>query len=148
MKTQKGTLRLTGTGENDIRLQSECVMISEDGQMTIEFDESLAGLDGTKSVIVISDDAMTLNRTGDYESCLVFEQGREMPVTVGSPYGRIELVLKTRKLDIVRTDKGVTADVEYVFCLGENQTLRNGLHLECGAEGESRQEMRRSQESL
>lgn len=137
MNARKGTLRLVGTGDNELLFQSDCLLSDEHGQLTITFDESESGMDNTQSVIVVTDGLLTLHRTGDYDSCLIFERGRDMPVSIRSPFGSMELRLQTRRLDIVRNGDGVVADIEYNFCAGEQIAMRNGLHLECGVDADS-----------
>ena len=131
METWSGTLSLIGTGENEVSLQTECRVTTEDGQWTVLFDETVTGMDGTDSCLVLSEDALTLTRMGAYGTCLVFERDREMPVTLGSPFGELSFVLRTHRLDVVRSARGFVADVEYVFRAGDEVSLKNGLHVVC-----------------
>ena len=134
MDTKKGYLRLTGSGEGAVSFEGECTVTDEGRQVVIEFDESAAGIEDTKTFLVLSEDVMTLNRVGSYETVMVFERNADNAVTLGSPFGKIVMRLVTEQLDIRKNRFGVDAEVAYRFLLGDT-CIENRLSLECKTAG-------------
>ncbi len=134
MDRQKGYLRLTGDGEGAVSFEGECEVTDDGRQIVIEFDESAAGIEDTKTLLVLSEGAMTLNRVGSYETVMVFEAAGDNPVRLGSPFGTLDMRLVTDALEIEKHDAGVSAKVRYRFLFGGG-SLENVLTLECRTSG-------------
>lgn len=97
----------------------------------IEYDESeLSGMKNTISTIVISEDTVTLNRTGEYISTMVFSEGQETPSDIKTPYGLIHLNIYTNKLDLVTSKNDIELKLNYSFTLG-GERINNYLTLNC-----------------
>lgn len=134
MDRRKGYLRLSGAGEGSVSFEGECEVTDDGRQIVIEFDESAGGMEDTRTLLVLSEDTMTLNRIGSYETVMVFANETDSPVRLGSPFGSIDMRLVTDRLEIVRGEGSVNAKVRYRFLLGGG-SLENVLTLECRTSG-------------
>jgi uncharacterized beta-barrel protein YwiB (DUF1934 family) len=98
----------------------------------IEYDESeLSGMENTVSTIIISGDAITLNRTGEWTSTMAFVEGEEMPADIITSYGIMRLKVYTDKIDVSVSDRHIAFDLRYAYSIGAD---RISNHLRCSCE--------------
>ena len=88
---------------------------TEDG-FTLSYQESeLTGLEGTTTVFRIQPKQVTLLREGEYNSLMVFEEGRRHFSLYETPYGALEVGINTRRM---RTDLGPAGgDIEIDYAI-------------------------------
>ncbi len=103
----------------------------KNGTIYIEYDESeLSGMENTVSTIVISGDAITLNRSGSWAGTMAFVEGEEMPADIITPYGVMRLKVYTDKIDVSVTDRHIKFDLKYAYSIGADR-ISNHLRCSC-----------------
>ena len=94
----EGTLELTGEG------------------MILSYQESeLTGLEGTLTTIQVDGGPVTLMRVGEFNSQLVFQEGRRHLSMYNTPYGAMSIGVNTRHLMASLTDQGGDIEVDYTI---------------------------------
>lgn len=75
-------------------------------------------------------DRVALERTGALRSQMIFEEGREHQSVYQTPYGTLELVIRTRTLFSNLDSQGGEIRLAYDLALGGAETGRNTLWLQ------------------
>lgn len=75
-------------------------------------------------------DRVVLERTGALRSQMVFAEGQEHSSSYATPYGTLELVIRTRTLCSSLDGRGGELKLEYDLELGGAETGRNTLWLQ------------------
>lgn len=93
-------------------------------------DESLQ--QGTKisTVLKIDEDMMTLLRRGPLEQEQRFEAGREHTSVYRTPYGNIDLAVRTEALSVHYGDVAGSVDIRYGLWVNGAFQSQNRLHIE------------------
>ena len=91
-----------GDGQNEsIELVTEGRLAQGDQGYTLSYQESeLTGLEGTQTTFQIEDGRVTLLREGEFNSQMVFEQGRRHLSMYNTPYGALAVGINTRKMKV------------------------------------------------
>ena len=91
-----------GDGQNEsIELVTEGRLAQGDQGYTLSYQESeLTGLEGTQTTFRIEDGRVTLLREGEFNSQMVFEQGRRHLSMYNTPYGALAVGINTRKMKV------------------------------------------------
>ena len=77
------------------------------GGYTISYQESeLTGLEGTLTTIQVEGEQVTLMRVGEFNSQLVFQEGRRHLSMYNTPYGAMSIGVNTRHLLTELNDQG------------------------------------------
>lgn len=98
----------------------------EDG-FTLSYQESeVTGLEGTLTTIQVEPQRVTLVRVGAVNSQMVFEEGRHHSSMYDTPYGALEIGIKTRRM---RSNLGKS---------GGDILIDYGLEIDHGAVGNNR----------
>ncbi len=80
----------------------------------VSYDESeLTGLAGTRTTLTIEPDVVTVLRTGNYPSQLVFERGKKHLSLYATEYGDLTIAVCTRNIQRTLGDAGGSLDVRY-----------------------------------
>lgn len=100
--------------DNKIELITEGFLCKKNGTYYIEYEETiLSGLEGTKTLIVVDNKRVSLERTGTHESCFVFEKGRKFVNYYETPFGNLEMGVFPTRIDSVMDDNEGKLDVKY-----------------------------------
>ena len=84
------------------------------GGYTVSYQESeLTGLEGTLTTIQVDGEQVTLMRMGEFNSQLVFQEGRRHLSMYNTPYGAMTIGVNTRHLLAELTDQGGDIEVDY-----------------------------------
>lgn len=84
----KGTQKYENADQDVIELVTEGRLEREGGSYTLSYQESeLTGLEGTLTTFQIEPERVTLLRVGEYNSQMVFEEGRRHMAMYNTPYG-------------------------------------------------------------
>lgn len=103
----------------------------ENNFITIEYDESqISGSECSVSTIIISEDAVTLNRMGNAVSTMAFVEGQETPADIITPFGNIKLNLFTDKIQLNVISNRIELKLNYNFSLS-GERIHNYLTLTC-----------------
>lgn len=110
----KGT-QVNPMGEdNKIELITEGRLYKKDDVYYIEYEEStVSGLEGTKTLLVIGDNRVFLERTGAHESRFVFEKGRKYVSYYETPFGSLEMGVFPTRIDYDVDETKGKVDLKY-----------------------------------
>ena len=99
---------------------------SPKGVYTLSYQESeLTGLEGTLTTIQVDGGQVTLMRVGEFNSQLVFQEGRRHLSMYNTPYGTMAIGVNTRHLLAELTDQGGDIEVDYSVEVDHALTGRN-----------------------
>ena len=112
----KGTQKYENADQDVIELVTEGRLEREGGSYTLSYQESeLTGLDGTLTTFQIEPERVTLLRVGEYNSQMVFEEGRRHMAMYNTPYGAMTVGVNTRHLLAELDDQGGDIEIDYAI---------------------------------
>lgn len=112
----KGMQKYKGMAPDVIELVTEGRMAREGESYTLSYQESeLTGLEGTLTTILVDGEQVTLMRMGEFNSQLVFQEGRRHLSLYNTPYGAMTIGVNTRHLLAELTDQGGDIEVDYAI---------------------------------
>lgn len=110
----KGMQSYEGVLPDVIELVTEGRLARDGTGYTLSYQESeLTGLDGTLTTIQVDGEQVTLIRVGEFNSQLVFQEGRRHLSVYNTPYGAMEIGVHTRHLLAELNDQGGDIEVDY-----------------------------------
>ena len=103
--------------DDTIELVTEgCLEPDGDDGYTLSYQESeLTGLEGTLTTFQIEPERVTLLRVGEYNSQMVFEEGRRHMAMYNTPYGAMTVGVNTRHLLAELDDQGGDIEIDYAI---------------------------------
>ena len=98
----KGRQSYENVEDETIELVTEGLLAKEgEGAYTLSYQESeLTGLEGTLTTFQIEKNRITLLRIGEFNSQMVFEQGRRHLSMYNTPYGALAVGINTRRMKV------------------------------------------------
>lgn len=113
----KGKQSFEGVEDEVTELVTEGLLAKEgDGEYTISYQESeLTGLEGTLTTFQIENGRIILMRVGEYNSQMVFEEGRRHLSMYDTPYGALSIGVSTRKMRSSMGDAGGDIMIDYAI---------------------------------
>lgn len=90
----------------------------------------ISGMDGTTTTLKIKRDKFTLIRMGSTNANMDFKDKSTNVSLYNTPYGPLDLVIKTNKLDINVDDNGGKVFIDYNMSLSGQETLKNILNID------------------
>ncbi len=112
--TISGAHQYPNSGDDQINLVTEGVMRELGDALELEYEESeLTDMEGTVTNIIIQGPQVSLMRTGEVCSQMVFEQGRRHLSVYSTPYGTLEIAVATQRLENHLTLQGGTLEIDY-----------------------------------
>lgn len=97
---------------------------------TIAYQESeLTGLEGTTTVLRVSDGQVTLLRQGGVNSLMVFEEGRQHVSVYETPEGTLAISINTQRLRSALDDQGGDIEIQYTIDINHATTGLNQFHI-------------------
>ena len=122
----KGMQKYEGTLPDVIELVTEGRLTRDGKSYTLSYQESeLTGLGGTLTTIQVDGDQVTLMRVGEFNSQLVFQEGRRHLSMYNTPYGAMTIGVNTRHLLAQLTDQGGDIEVDYAVEVDHAMAGRN-----------------------
>ena len=110
----KGMQKYEGARPDVIELVTEGRLARDGESYTLSYQESeLTGLEGTLTTIQVDGEQVTLMRVGEFNSQLVFQEGRRHLSMYNTPYGAMTIGVNTRHLLARLTDQGGDIEVDY-----------------------------------
>ena len=110
----KGMQSYEGALPDVIELVTEGRLARDGSGYTLSYQESeLTGLEGTLTTIQVDGEQVTLLRVGEFNSQLVFQEGRRHLSVYNTPYGAMEIGVHTRHLLAELNDQGGDIEVDY-----------------------------------
>ncbi len=90
----------------------------------------LSGMEGTTTTLRISEDTLSILRFGAYNSKLEFKQGEERLTYYQTPYGTMEMNVKTELLSMeLQQDEKSNIHLKYSLESGGQEALTNEIHI-------------------
>ena len=103
--------------DDTIELVTEgCLEPDGDDGYTLSYQESeLTGLEGTLTTFQIEPERVTLMRVGEFNSQMVFQEGRRHMSMYNTPYGAMTIGVNTRHLLTELDDQGGDIEIDYAI---------------------------------
>ena len=137
----KGMQKYEGMPPDVVELVTEGRMARDGSSYTLSYQESeLTGLEGTLTTILVDGEQVTLMRMGEFNSQLVFQEGRRHLSLYNTPYGAMTIGVNTRHLLAELTDQGGDIEVDYAIEVDHALAGRSVFRInvrEAGAAGEA-----------
>lgn len=112
----KGMQKYEGTPPDVMELVTKGRLARDGEGYTLSYQESeLTGLEGTLTTIQVEGEQVTLMRVGEFNSQLVFQEGRRHLSMYNTPYGAMSVGVHTRHLLAQLSDQGGDIEVDYAI---------------------------------
>ena len=122
----RGMQKYEGTPPDVVELVTEGRLAREGESYTLSYQESeITGLGGTLTTIQVEGEQVTLMRVGEYNSQMVFQEGRRHLSMYNTPYGAMTIGVNTRHLLAQLTDQGGDIEVDYSIEVDHAMTGRS-----------------------
>ncbi len=119
-----------GCDGTDIELLTEGRFSKEDGVYYLEYDESeITGLGDTSTTVEIGDGYVSLERSGNVSSQMLFMPGRRTSSLYGTKYGELLIDIYTEKLDITLDKHGGRIAVDYILDVNGSASGHNNFEI-------------------
>ena len=126
----KGMQNFEGALPDVIELVTEGRLARDGESYTLSYQESeLTGLEGTLTTIHIDGDEVSLMRVGEFNSQMVFQEGRRHLSLYNTPYGAMTIGVHTRHLLAEISDQGGDLEVDYSVEVDHTVAGRNVFHI-------------------
>ena len=135
----KGMQKYQGQDPDTVELVTEGRLQREGDSYTLSYQESeITGLEGTLTTIRVEPEQVTLLRVGEFNSQMVFQEGRRHLSMYNTPYGAMAIGVNTRHLLADLSDKGGDIEIDYALEVDHAVAGRNSFQINVKeAEGES-----------
>ena len=139
----KGMQKYEGTPPDIVELVTEG-RLSRDGESyTLSYQESeLTGLGGTLTTIQVDGAQVTLMRVGEFNSQMVFQEGRRHLSMYNTPYGAMTNGVNTRHLLTELNDQGGAIEVDYAIEVDHALAGRSVFRISVKEAGEGRENLK------
>ena len=122
----KGMQQYEGALPDAVELVTAGRLARDGTGYTLSYQESeLTGLDGTLTTIQVDGEQVTLMRVGEFNSQLVFQEGRRHLSVYNTPYGALSVGVNTRHLLAELSDRGGDIEVDYFIEIDHALAGRN-----------------------
>ena len=113
--------------------------LEQDGNSyTLSYQESeLTGLEGTLTTFQVEPDRVTLLRVGEFNSQMVFQEGRRHLAMYNTPYGSMTIGVNTRHLQADLTECGGDIEIDYAIEIDHTVAGRNVFQINVREAGET-----------
>ena len=112
----KGMHNHQGLDPDTVGLVTEGRLEREGDSYTLSYQESeITGLEGTLTTIQVEGEQVTLMRMGEFNSQMVFQEGRRHLSMYNTPYGAMSVGVNTRHLLADLSDKGGDIEIDYAI---------------------------------
>ena len=127
----KGVQRYENAEADTMELVTEGRLEREGDHYTLSYQESqLTGLEGTLTTFQIEPERVTLMRVGEFNSQMVFQEGRRHMSMYNTPYGAMTIGVNTRHLLADLTDRGGDIEIDYAIEIDHNVAGRNTFRIQ------------------
>ena len=122
----KGIQTYEETSPDAVELVTKGRMAQEGESYTLSYQESeLTGLEGTLTTIQVDGDQVTLMRVGEFNSQMVFQEGRRHLSMYNTPYGAMAIGVHTLHLLADLDGQGGRIEVDYTIEVDHAMAGRN-----------------------
>ena len=126
----KGMQKYEGMAPDVTELVTKGRLAREGESYILSYQESeLTGLGGTLTTFQVEGDQVTLLRVGEFNSQLVFQEGRRHLSMYNTPYGAMAIGVNTRHLLASLNDQGGDIEVDYTIEVDHALAGRNTFRI-------------------
>ena len=112
----KGMQKYEGNDPDTVELVTAGRLMKDTAGYTLSYQESeITGLEGTLTTIQVEGEQVTLMRMGEFNSQMVFQEGRRHLSMYNTPYGAMSVGVNTRHLLADLSDKGGDIEIDYAI---------------------------------
>ena len=112
----KGMQNYEGALPDVVELVTQGRLAREGERYTLSYQESeLTGLSGTLTTIRVDGPEVTLMRVGEFNSQMVFQEGRQHLALYDTPYGALSVAVRTKKMQTCLDPTGGKIEVDYAI---------------------------------
>ena len=112
----KGMQKYEGNDPDTVELVTAGRLMKDKAGYTLSYQESeITGLEGTLTTIQVEGEQVTLMRMGEFNSQMVFKEGRRHLSMYNTPYGAMSVGVNTRHLLADLSDKGGDIEIDYAI---------------------------------
>ena len=130
MISVKGIQQFDAADKDSIELVTRGCLDREGGMLTLQYEESeLTGLEGTLTTIQVEPERVTMLRTGQVNTQMVFQEGRRHLAMYNTPYGAMTVGVNTRHLFAELGEDGGEIEIDYNIEIDHTVTGRNVFHI-------------------
>lgn len=126
MALSKVMLTITGIqdGMENIELITEGFLQEKEQTLILEYSETeISGMEGTKNTITIKDSKITLERAGEVNTSLYFEQGKRFEGNYDTGLGTLSMSVFPTLVTAEHDETSGKVDLEYELNLEGEQTV-------------------------
>ena len=110
----KGMQKYEGNDPDTVELVTAGRLMKDKAGYTLSYQESeITGLEGTLTTIQVEGEQVTLMRMGEFNSQMVFQEGRRHLSMYNTPYGAMSVGVNTRHLLAELDDHGGNIEIDY-----------------------------------
>lgn len=122
--------------DKKIELITEGLLYKKGNSYHIEYEESvLSDMEGTKTVIIVEDKRVSLERTGAQESHFIFEKGKKYVNYYETPFGSLEMGIFPTRIDSAMDENQGKLDLKYQLDIAGKYAGFNELMVSYGDGG-------------
>ncbi|MCH4886938.1 DUF1934 domain-containing protein [Acidaminobacter sp. JC074] len=128
----KSTIEQIDGEEQVIEMLTEGELFEKNGSIYLMYHESeVSGMEGSRTMLKIDHDVITMTRFGGTKSKIVFEVGHPMESVYHTPYGAFDMHVETESLEhSVDVDKlKGHIDIKYQMVLEQVSSSKNHLEI-------------------
>ena len=134
----RGVQTLEEGQEDVMELVTQGILRQEEGELSLTYLESeLTGLEGTLTTFQVEPDRVTLLRVGEFNSQMVFQEGRRHLAMYNTPYGSMTIGVNTRHLQADLTECGGDIEIDYAIEIDHTVAGRNVFQINVREAGET-----------
>jgi uncharacterized beta-barrel protein YwiB (DUF1934 family) len=113
---------------------TEGKLTRDNGEYTLSYEESeITGLNGTTTILKVSDQSVTLIRHGNISAMMLFEVGKTHLTDYNTEYGSVMLGVTAKKVDVNLNEGGGHIHVDYILEYNRSYGGRNSIQVEVQA---------------
>lgn len=101
----------------------------EEGFTAIYDETEISGMEGTKTKLFIKDNSVSLEREGTTTTKMHFEKNKDSVSLYNTPYGMLELKIRTQDIKINVDDNGGEVVINYRMIVGGESTQNTNLKI-------------------
>ncbi|MCD8145224.1 MAG: DUF1934 domain-containing protein [Oscillospiraceae bacterium] len=115
--TIKSQQNMNGQDQDTVELVTTGRLTSHgpDGYLLSYQETELTGMGNTRSTFRVDPNRVSLIRTGQVCSQMVFEMGRKHTSVYGTPFGNLEIGITARRIDAELNDDGGHLNIDYAI---------------------------------
>lgn len=126
----KGMQKYQGQDPDTVELVTEGRLQQEGDSYTLSYQESeITGLEGTLTTIRVEPEQVTLLRVGEFNSQMVFQEGRRHLSMYNTPYGAMAIGVNTRRLSARLDEAGGDIEIDYALEVDHAVAGRNSFRI-------------------